>query len=222
MIFFKAKKPAVSAELIQKYKDLCERTALILAHFGKAVRPYDDETFPRLNLHPDPERVVENLSLWYQVLSDASIAGDSLLDDRRLVWRMLQKLKLTPSADMMNFLEDGDIIEIYTTDNWQIFRNLRFFDCLHITIDEVSTMIWSRDSKRKTSISLEALRLVLLIKTKQLRNTFRLTSLPKHEMTCTFSGVVQVVEINLKIAAPLFGKNGLSGYLITESAKRLN
>ncbi|MBX9768612.1 MAG: hypothetical protein K2X47_15165 [Bdellovibrionales bacterium] len=222
MSLFQKKRKPVSLLEIQEYRGLCEKTSQLLSKHGKTVRPFDDEAFPRLHNHTDPQRAIQNLGLWYEVLNETDNASESLLDDKRLVWRMIQKLKLTPTPDMMNYLEDGDTVEIYTTDNWQIFRNLRFFDFLQITIDEVATMIWSRDSKRKAAISMEALRLVLLIKTKQLRETFQISSIPKHEMSCTFSGIHQIVEIDLKIASPLFGKDGFSAYLITNRGKRLS
>lgn len=219
--FFGFKKSTVNQKLLDEYKELCIQAADLLASAGKKIKPFNDDSFARLMKHDDPRRVVENLGRWVQVFSEASESGESLLDDKKLLWRMLQKLELHPTSDLFDKLRDGETICIYTTDNWLIYFNLNFFDHIYATVDEVSTIVWHKDSKRDMRVTAEALRMIFLIKTKRLKNTFQVTTIPKHSVTYVFSNVPQKVEIELLFASPLFGKNGMSAYLVTQNTNRI-
>lgn len=127
-----------------------------------------------------------------------------------------------PQSDALDYIHEGDTVEIYTTDNWQIFRNLVFFDFLDATIDEISTFYWTRDSKRNASISTEGLRLIFLIKTGMLKKTFLVQTMPPYEVSCTLSGRLQRVKIEQKMGSPLMDRHHrVQAYLVTNKSTRL-
>ena len=215
-------RPPLNPGQTEEYRQLCEEVASILQTQAIRIRGHNDPTFRRLAQHPEREQIIENLRAWRDVLSAALQSGDSLTDDRKLVWRALQRLGMRPNADLMDRIQGGQAIQIFSTDNLLTFVNLAFFDFIHATIDEVFTIVWNEDSTRDAKITLEALRLVFLVKTKRLRDTFVPTSLPSHTASFSFSGVSQTISVDLKVVSPLFGKGGMSSYLIIQDTKVLS
>lgn len=220
MMFFKKDKRQLQTADIALYQQLCERASAVLGRHGKPVEAYHDHQFSRLRSHHSPFEVITVLQNWVEVLEQAEAAKESLTDDKTLIWRMLKKLDLIPTSDMLGHLHDEDTIEIYTTDNWQIFRNLNFFDYLDATVDEISTIVWSRDSKRKVGITIEALKIVFLMKTKQLKKTL-IAKVPTHAAHLNLSGKKQAVEIQIKIVAPLFRNRQVEAYLVTNKSRKI-
>jgi hypothetical protein len=205
---------------LRTYQRLCERASQILMRSGKRVLPYSDTHFERLTKHRDAHRVIKCLQMWVDVLEEAEIDNESLHDTKKLVWRFLQKLQITPSADMMDALEQNDIIEIYTSDNWQVFRSLGFFDFVIATVDEIATFVWNRDSKRDSEISFEALKMVFLVKSGLLKGTFKISdSLPTHLVTCSLSRIKQVIKVKLKMASVLRSKDNQKFFLLTNKTE---
>lgn len=220
--FFKLKQNVLSPEQLTEYRELCEEVSALVDRHGKTVRPYLDTAFSRLRAHPRPELVLKCLRGYRDIILATEKDGSSPSDDRRFVWKALLQLGLRPPSDLMDSLEAGDTIQIYSTENLLMFFNLRFFEYIDATIDEIFTIVWDRDSKRDMKVTAEALRLVFLIRTRRLRKTFRPQTIPAHSATFTFSGVTQKIELELKIAAPLFGAEGMSAYLISQHTRRLS
>jgi hypothetical protein len=215
-------KQNISDQLLSEYKKYCEICSSLLKSAGKPVEPYLNDQFEKFKNHQDPQRVFKNLKNYTELLQEAISDGDSLEDEKKLLWRMIAKLGYTPSADLLDHIEEEDTIEIYTTDNWQIYRNIKFFDYIDATVDEISTFVWSRDSKREMEVSTEAFRLLFLVKTGMLKNTFKVKTIPPHYASCELSNIKQKVKIVLKIASPLkLGKKNVA-YVLTNRSERVD
>lgn len=206
---------------VSEYKKLCIEASHLLAKGGKNVPAFADENRLLFRHQAAAPRVLEILRSWVDVLAAGSAANE-LHDDKKMIWRILQRLRYKPNADMLDHVDEGDTVEIYTTDNWQIYRNLKFFDYLDVSVDEICNFFWHTDSKRDTSISLEGLKIVFLLKTRQLKKTFLIQSMPLHYVTCNLSGKIQKLEISMKMASPLSDKSGVCAYIVTNKAKRIN
>lgn len=175
---FRKRSPPDQA-LIAEYKSYCERCARAIASTGRDVKPYLDSGVPRFLASRGPNEIFERLRIYTEVLEEMVGAGDSLDDSKRLLWRMLSRLGLTPPSDLMSHIEDGDVIEIYTaSEDLQLFRNLLFFDLLHLSIDELSTLVWHRDSKRSMKITAEGFRLLFMIRSGCCARLFRFAPCP--------------------------------------------
>lgn len=217
---FRSKHVPSPAE-VTEYRQLCERTAVAINTTGRQVKAYSDPAVPRFVNADDSRKVLESLRAYVDVLESTLAAGDSLNDAKRLVWRMMQRLALTPPADFLDQFNDENVIEIYDTENLQLFRNLIFFDKLYVTVDEISTFVWPRDSKRSVKMSSEGLRLMLLIKTGLLRSTFPIHTMPGHLVTCDMSEGYQEIRVTMKAACPLRSNGRFSAYMTVNLTERL-
>lgn len=222
MGLFGRKLVALDSPLIKEHQNLCIRMSEVLKKAGLNFKSHSDESFQRFRMHPQPQLVLKALKATTESYEEQMASGESFDDDKKMLWRFLPKMGLRPTSDLLESIQKDVTINVYTIDNLLIFFNLDFFNHIHATIDEIFTIIWSRDSEREMKITLEAFRLIFMIKTKTLRKTFPVKTIPKHFASFTFSGVPQKIELELLTASPLFGDGGMAGYLVTQRTKRLS
>ncbi|HRO66880.1 MAG TPA: hypothetical protein PL182_04890, partial [Pseudobdellovibrionaceae bacterium] len=138
---FQVRRPQkISAEeVFPEYLEICRRVSAQLTRAGLDVPAAGSQAEVRFFSHPRPRRVIDVLRAYSEVLQSQLDAGESLRDDKKLLWRMLAKLGYVPRSGVFDSIEAGDVIEVFTGDNWQIFRNMAYFDLVHITVDEPAT-----------------------------------------------------------------------------------
>lgn len=208
----------LSPQEILRYKEACESLAGILRKNGIThIKPYSDPEVPRLHAHNNPRRAIETLETYVDVIAANDRDGGSFADSKQILWRMLRRLKYSPQSDIFEKIHDHNILEIYTSDNWQIFRNLNFFRHVSMTIDEMATFYWQRDSKRHMKVHLEALAIATRLRFGTLRKTMDLRHWPAH-FTKELVGEGWLIEIRLQYVSPLRGTNGeFLGLVVNES-----
>lgn len=211
--------PAVTQSQVDEFRDLCERTSRAIATTGREVVPYESHEMPRFQRHSNFERVLETLRNYTEVLESAVAAKEDLEDSKHLVWRMIQRMGYVPKSDVFDKLEDGDTIEIYTTDNWQVFRNLRFFDFVSVTVEEMCTLVWNRDTERDLKITWDMLSFMLKIKMGFIKETTALDWIPKHNIR-ELLGKGWLISIQMKLCSPL-SFNGSTVALLTANRSEL-
>lgn len=214
---FRRPEPLQPTEL-SAYRADCEALAAILAKNGIThIKPYQDPAVPRLLAHRDPRRAIETLRSYVEILAAADREGEDLNDSKRLLWRMLRKMRLSPLSDIFEKIESHHVLEIYTPDNWQIFRNLNFFRYVSLSIDEVATFYWPRDSKRHMKIHLDALAVAAQLRFGTLRKTLDVRTWPAH-LIRELVGEGWLIEIRLLYISPLRGPaREFLGLVINES-----
>jgi len=200
--FFRSRPQPPSEAQCLEFKDLCERTSRALSQAGVETLPYRDPSLTRFREHHDPGRVLTTFNTYVEVLESALEKGEDLRDDRRLLWRMISKMGYTPQSDIFDRIEDGDTVEIYTVDNWQIFRNPRLFECVSLSVEETITFVWNRDSRRDGKITLKLLEVLLRTRTGLLTKTIDVTDIPKHTIQ-ELIGQKWTISIQLKYFSPL-------------------
>jgi hypothetical protein len=142
--------PEASENPERQFLDLAERLASVYRDMGlsvKATRNGEPVEFRRAKL-PTRQRAIAYLAFNIELIEETMAAGGSIKDSRVYLWRALKKLRLTPPADILSFIDDDDIVEIYYLDEFQIFRNMRFIEITSFTIDEMLFRPWYRNVSR--------------------------------------------------------------------------
>jgi hypothetical protein len=103
------------------------------------MQSYRDRQIPHFTQLPEElkklilDSMMENIDLFNEMKSH----GESLVDSPKLLWRSLNRLGWKPKSDIFDKMADGDIIEVYTLERMQVFRNLAFFDVVSLTLEEL-------------------------------------------------------------------------------------
>jgi len=125
--------------------EFCRITKALANHHvnhGLATRPFDSEDLPYFSQVPSEIKKLilhgleENLNLFDEMTTEK----ESLNDSPRLLWRSLKRLGWHPTSDIFDKIEKDDVIEIYTAEKHQIFRNLAFFDFISLTLEELVSL----------------------------------------------------------------------------------
>ncbi len=128
-----------------EFKSLLEKFCALAKQEGVHLTPYVGEGPRFFAILPDLQKkvILDSFRAYVEVCAEVVAQGATLRDDRIIVWRVLQRLKLHPPSDLMQEIKEGEVIEIYNSDFVQIFRNLRFFEICSYTLDELlSRPLW--------------------------------------------------------------------------------
>lgn len=211
---------ASSLQAFPRYLELCATVSRQLKQGGLEVAAVGPSAEARFLSHSDPSRVLLALRTYSELLQSQLDAGESLRDDKRLLWRMLTKMGYVPRSDIFDAIESGDVIEIFTDDNWQVFRNMAYFDLVRITVDELATLRWSRDYKRPLAFLLACIRLGLMFKSGLIRTT-QPVPMDRHEIQIHAGGVWQKFSIQLKMISPLKKGRFADAFILTSDPRPL-
>ncbi len=114
----------------------------LAARLGISVLPVldlENPSFLRLNT-ADQAAVLERLKIYSGLLEQASSA--ELLDEKKLLWFALSRLRLAPPSDLLDMMQEGDLIEVYVGDR-QVYRSFNYYNYCSYSLDELETIPWS-------------------------------------------------------------------------------
>lgn len=102
-------------------------------------RDSESATLPRFSRLDSAKQklILSSLQETLAVYSESEASGESLMDTKRVLWRALSRMKLPPQPDILDRIEDEDVVEVYLTDFFQVFRNLNFFRYFSCTFEEL-------------------------------------------------------------------------------------
>jgi hypothetical protein len=143
---------------------------------------------------------------------------------RQLTWSALKILGLRPPLDFFDKIQNEDIVEIYNTDQVQIFRTLRFFELCSYDVASILMIPWYKlygRSSQMEEIGLREMNDSLFSGTAAVP-----FDMPSHELSEIASAEMRVFEMRHRWRGPLMGRdaNGnmsRQGIIMTSAAKRL-
>jgi hypothetical protein len=106
-----------------------------------------------------------------EVMNEMKENDDSLLNTKRFLWRALKKLEFVPPSDMMDHIEDEDVVEVYLTDEIQVFRNWKFLEIVSVTIEDLLCLPWHKLGTRGWKPLLAMFRFILRFKLGLIKET---------------------------------------------------
>lgn len=177
---------------------------------GVALLAYRDPSLSVLESKSNPLDALDNLRQYASVLGGMVASGESPLDSQKFLWRMLKVLELTPQDDIFDKIESDDVVEIYSEDNVQIFRNFNFFKYSSFTVEEVTFVNWTQASKRNLGTTLSYLKFGVRVKTGLFRETENVTFIRPHLMKETL-GEKRIFEVAPRYISPLRSQGKVVG-----------
>jgi hypothetical protein len=125
---------------------------------GIASRPYaaDLPHFKKLSL-TKKRAVVTHLESYMSLCVDHQMERQALRDSKKFTWRALQKFGFTPTSDFLDKISNADVVEIYSEDHTQLFRNFEFFSFCSYTLEELFCLEWWNLFRRDPKVDVQIL-----------------------------------------------------------------
>lgn len=124
---------------LERFRSAVERFCELAQTEGIPVRAYDGNSpshFAALSEEAQA-KVLHHFEPYVETCEQSILHRESLLFGKQFLWRVFQKLGLHPSSALLDRIEDGDIVEIYTASYVQVFRSLSFFPICSYTLDDL-------------------------------------------------------------------------------------
>jgi hypothetical protein len=182
------------ADALKIYHDRC----------GIPLKPYDDARLPHFSKLPAVSQnlVLTSLGAMLSLYAEMENHGERPNDSSRLLWRSLNRLGWRPLSDIFDKIESDDVIEIYSSENVQIFRNMNFFRYISITLEEMCVYPWYQIAQMGVVASEYYATLAPQMQNNTITETFR-TPIPPYYAK-ELMGEKNVLEIGPRWMSPVF------------------
>ncbi len=128
-----------------KFKILADKISSYFSALGLAVVPYQDETLPfysMLSVERKKEALL-HLEVYNTCIEACINSGEDFRKGTRSLWYAIKELGYIPNKDMFNLLESDHVIEIYTDEKIQIWRDFNLMTYCTYTLEEIFTYPWT-------------------------------------------------------------------------------
>jgi hypothetical protein len=190
---------------------------------GIRVFPYSETGWERYASLPKKTRqsIYSNFSSYYDLMSSSQHSGIELHESKRLVWNILKLLGMRPCHDLLDKIDEQDVIEIYSSDFLQVFRNLKFMEICSYSMLDTLTHSWSELFMRPSTVTDSLIKRVQFTLSGDVKNTLT-ADVEEHFLHEIFSTSRNFFRINQKYISPVFFPDGKpAGVVGTLSAELL-
>lgn len=195
------------------------KLSALLANEGIQIKPFI-EGLPYFSKLTEEQKKQVNLQLsfYYELCMEQIEEGYTINDGHTFLWRALRKLGLIPRSDLFELLDNDSVIEIYSNENIQLFRNLNFFKYCSYTFEELHSREWWFNYERDNSITQKVFEYGAKFFDGELTENMQL-NIPTHIVREINSHDLLVCEINFGIMGPLLRNKKPVAVIVTESAR---
>jgi hypothetical protein len=203
----------------EEFVSLAQKLADLFIAEGYPLIPFNNSNVPYFRLLDSSTKalVINNLKFYLELCEEQVRENYSLNDSKTLLWKMIKKMKLVPSSDMLNHVKDGHVIEVYDRNNIQLFRNAEFLNICSYTIEDVYCRPWT-DLYERDVFTIQQIGLAIgeLFSGKQ-KGTFK-PRIPTHSLIEKESAFQHRIVIDVDALSPLFdGNNNIVAFIVLES-----
>ncbi|OFZ18453.1 MAG: hypothetical protein A2X94_00470 [Bdellovibrionales bacterium GWB1_55_8] len=201
---------------VERFRQMSLLYSQMVHEEGILVRPFRS---PGLELfaNSSPERqlaAIDCLSESLEIFTELRDEGCSLKDTPRLLWRSLNRLRLIPEKDIFDKISDEDVVEIYSLDHRQRFRNLKFFEVCSFSIEDIFAVEWWNVTRRDPEIERKLYDIGQGFVTGKTDKTIEI-GIPEHVFEEVNSTELLKCKIQLKYMSPLRTDGRLSAVMVT-------
>lgn len=209
-------------ELETRFMRLANATCDLLSQEGVRFRSYlPGLPYFTLLSQEQKERVVKAMQFQYDLYMEHVAEGYKLKDSPSLTWRALRKFGYVPTSDLFEKIRDHHVIEVYSSESVQIFRNLNFFQYCSYTFEEIHSLEWFNLFERPVTISSQILEATKKLFTGERRDNFD-PQVPMHIVRETQSIDLLQMEFKVDILGPLFENRRPSAIISLETVNLIN
>lgn len=202
----------------EDFKSLSQKICMMFATEGVYRKPYLDG-LPYFSALSDSEKgsVVEHLR-FYCELCEAQIAeGFKLRDNLSFTWRAFRKLDLVPRGDIFSHMTDEDLIEIYSCENKQLYRNFKFFEFCSYTLEELHSLEWWALYERDSEITMKIFDAGARVMGGEITESY-IPDIQPHRLKEMNSAECSTFLQQVKLMSPLKRNKKVEAILVVESA----
>ncbi|MNL45597.1 hypothetical protein D3C87_1682560 [compost metagenome] len=142
-------------------------------------------------------------------------------DSPSFTWRALRKLGYTPTSDLFEQITDDHVIEVYSKDSVQVFRNLNFFQFCSYTFEEILSLEWWNLFDRSEAMSQKIFDATVKVFSGECRVNFD-PEVPNHFVRETQSADRLTMEFTMQLIGPLFQNKEPRAVICLEKVRLLN
>lgn len=202
--------PAIIRTQLERYSEYLKRD-------GTQVLPYHKDSLDRFYAQTHKQQLLSAAILDVAVHAhEQPIQADELTRSKRYLWRAFQRLGLSPTSDFFDRISDENIVEVYSMDHKQLYRNHKFFEYAPVTLEEIIGMDWVKQTERDAKISFPALKITVQMSLGLIKKTVDLSrAFPPHRARWKIRPDLPDLEVSLKWGSPLFKNGKIVAYTVT-------
>ncbi len=128
-------------ELVQQASFLSR----VLQANGVKCQAFSAESLKKFSSYDNAlcERIVHMLTKYNQIIMDIQGSGVEFRDTVQSIWRIANKFDWLFRDDILQDITDTDVVEIYSPDHTQIYRNLNYFNYTSYSITDLIVFPWN-------------------------------------------------------------------------------
>ncbi|WP_291516356.1 hypothetical protein [Bdellovibrio sp. ArHS] len=208
------------AMLVEKFKLASQKICMMFSTEGVYRKPYLEGLphFRALSYEKMAE-VVTSITFFKELCEEQIAEGYKLKDNSSFVWRAFRKLDFVPRADVFNHMTDEDLVEIYSVDNKQLYRNFRFFECCSYTLEELYSVEWWNLYERNADVTMKIFAAGMKVATGEIADSYIPGIEPALLKEVKEDG--QSFMQQVKLISPLKRNKRVEGLLVIETAEQI-
>lgn len=148
--------------------------------------------------------------VYSEICNDTTREGRPLSDTRMSLWSSLRHYGLIPHSDLMNYITDDMVVELYTAEGNQLYRNMKFLEVCSYTLADVFMHPWyelfERNDEMVSDIDKEVAA-ILMPGSSTIASTLK-----PHRIVEAFSEERLEIEMTFKYWSPVFIKGQTKPY----------
>lgn len=204
-------------------REITSKLSDIFCSIKKHPRVYREETWARFRTYDSKtqEDCLNKANTYLEICQSTLNSGSSLTNTKQMLWYAVRRLKLLPSDDLFEVIQENDVVEIYNSNGVQLFRNHRFFDICSYDFAELFIYPWYELYKRDNSVDEQIMFFANKIFSGEHKTTIAVSNIPYHKMQEIFSPEKFIMEMQEKYFSPLKPKSGSSNCTVAISNVRV-
>ena len=179
----------------------------MVSKYGFQVRTHSEKSLQRflgLEKHTQAE-IIKGFTSYLSFLTKFQMDGLDLREDSLLLKTFLQQMGFIYDKGLSDQISPGDVIEVYTADQIQIFRNLVFMDLCNYTLLDLLTHDPYELYERSDLIKKELNQAVTTLSGRPMNTEpLDMSHIPKHILREKFSDQRLSSMVEFKCLSPLY------------------
>lgn len=161
------------------------------------------------------QQALNQVRFYQQLCNEQLSEGYKVRDTLSLTWRALRQLNLVPTSEIFGEIRETDVVEVYSTDHVQLFRNFSFFDFCSYTLEELSVFEWWLLFERDQSVTESIISESQKIFPGDLKETLT-PNIPRHVLKEIRSSDRLMMSCEIRRMSPLFKNRQVAGIMVLE------
>lgn len=205
-----------------EFKTLCEKMSEILLRENLQISPYTAPHVPHFQKLSTEQQntALETFRDYVALCSEVQAEGTLLRDSSKFIRRALRHWSLTISSDAIDKIHKDDSVEVYTNQNLQIFRNLRFFELCSYSLEEIYTLEWWKLYQREEWITQQLFAQSIEVVKGKVAGAFKF-NVPGHVLAEINSIEKRTFWVEPGVGCALFKDGETKAFLFATAARRL-